>query len=535
MVAFLGVAPGCSGMATSDSAELAPAGAGAYYPPPAGAGGTAGGGSAGTGGSSLPPEQELESAYEFPTATGRYVWVANPVSGRVAFVDAASLVVQTTEAGQGPTYLAAVPDPAGGADAAIVLNVGSRNATLLRADAKGLIDAVTLPVAEGSNTWAIEGQGHWAIAWTDGRNVKGANVAQGFQDLSVLRLDRGSEKATRVSVGYRPVAVSYSADARAAYVVTQDGISVVDLAAPSGPAATKLVAIGDDPMQDPGTRDVAITPDGTWALVRRDGSKSITLVDIASGARAEVVLPGPVTDLDLSPDGTAAVAVVRDTSQAAVLPIPAVASEPHTYALVPVEDAVVGSVVLAGKAKVGLLYSNASAQERITRLDYASPPAARTLKLHAPVLAVFLAPDGTSAVVLHDATKSGSDAGPVGSAGAFSVLGLSPELPAKIVAAQAPPSAVAITTSGDRAVVAERDDAKKLWGAYLVRMGTQQVDRYELASPPIAVGALQQARRAFVAQKHPDGRITFVDLDSGMAKTLTGFELGSRVVDGTGK
>jgi hypothetical protein len=41
------------------------------------------------------------------------------------------------------------------------------------------------------------------------------------------------------------------------------------------------------------------------------------------------------------------------------------------------------------------------------------------------------------------------------------------------------------------------------------------------------------ARRAFVAQQHREGRITFIDLISGEARTLTGFELGARVVDGS--
>ena len=39
------------------------------------------------------------------------------------------------------------------------------------------------------------------------------------------------------------------------------------------------------------------------------------------------------------------------------------------------------------------------------------------------------------------------------------------------------------------------------------------------------------ALRAFVAQAHPEGRITFVDLDSGAHRTLTGFELGAKVVE----
>ena len=35
-----------------------------------------------------PPEKELESSYRTPVATGKYVWSANPTSGRVALVDA---------------------------------------------------------------------------------------------------------------------------------------------------------------------------------------------------------------------------------------------------------------------------------------------------------------------------------------------------------------------------------------------------------------------------------------------------------------
>jgi len=61
----------------------------------------------------------------------------------------------------------------------------------------------------------------------------------------------------------------------------------------------------------------------------------------------------------------------------------------------------------------------------------------------------------------------------------------------------------------------------------------QQVDRFALASPPIATGMLVAAQRAFVAQEHSEGRLTFIDLGSGQARTLTGFELGERVVDGS--
>ena len=86
--------------------------------------------SAGTGGAIGPPEQELDSAYQAPVSTGRFIWIANPTSGRVAYVDATSLVVKTVEAGNAPTTVAAVP----GADEVVVLNVLSNDATVLRTD-----------------------------------------------------------------------------------------------------------------------------------------------------------------------------------------------------------------------------------------------------------------------------------------------------------------------------------------------------------------------------------------------------------------
>ncbi|HQY65358.1 MAG TPA: hypothetical protein PK141_28385, partial [Polyangiaceae bacterium] len=105
------------------------------------------------------------------------------------------------------------------------------------------------------------------------------------------------------------------------------------------------------------------------------------------------------------------------------------------------------------------------------------------------------------------------------------------ELPAKIVATLAPPTAVAVRN--DRAIVAERDDKTRVFGVYLAKLPSFAVDRFPLASPPTAVGVMESAGRAFVAQQHPEGRLTFIDLSTGLSRTLTGFELASRVVDGS--
>lgn len=462
-----------------------------------------------------PPEREVESDYEAPVATGNVVWVANPKSGRVALVDAATLQVRTVEAGDGPTYVASVPGQS--VDTTLVLNVLSEDATLLAATPQG-ITSRTFKTASQANSLAFSKDGRFAIAWTDARKIPSAPRTFGFQDLTVI--DLASNESTILAVGYRPVAVGFAEGAPRAYAVTQDGVALLDLA--GAPRVAKNVAISNNPNEDPGTRDVFVTQDGERAFVRRDNSSAITVVDLEADTRADVTLGGPVTDLDLAADGQRAVAVVRQTAEVSVLPI----ADPASGTTVAVTGETIGSVSISPDSTKAFLFTNAQPVERFTIFDLAPVGAFRTVRLYAPVLAVFSTPDAGHAVVLHGAT-SGSN----GTAGAFSVVPVAENLPAKILPTLAPPSAVA--TTNERAVVAERDDRNKVFGAYLARMPQLMVERYPLASPPIAVGVLEGAKRAYVAQQHPEGRLTFIDLESGVARTLTGFELSSRVVDGS--
>jgi hypothetical protein len=90
--------------------------------------------------------------------------------------------------------------------------------------------------------------------------------------------------------------------------------------------------------------------------------------------------------------------------------------------------------------------------------------------------------------------------------------------------------AVAFSPDGAQAVIATRDLVKKKYGVYLVALDNYQQSFVTLSSPPLAAGIVPDARRAFVAQAHPEGRITFIDLDTGSEHTLTGFELAAKVM-----
>jgi hypothetical protein len=514
---------------------------------------------------------KIEDNYKSPVATGNLVWIANPTSGLVAYIDAATFNVQTVQAGNGPTYLAAVPDPID--DVAIVLNVLSQNATLLR-NHKGTLSAITYPTTADANSWAVSKSGRWAIAWTNAAFVSNTDPTQGYQDVGVLDLSvMGARAPIILSVGYRPSQFAFSGDGSKAFAVTQDGISVIDLlggtqptvtanyplAAPVGQAMgdggaaqpdgspdasdamTPTSSSGGGPDTNTTTPDVSFTPDGAYALVRSEGVATITVISLADGSSTAVTLPSPPTDLDMSPDGTFALAVLRDNSEVVTLPIPGIFNAPTSFTTTTITGELVGRAIITQKVnstQLALLFTTVSPVDRLTVLTLGASPTYRTVRLHDPVLGVFPTPDGQNAIVLHSVSPNPS----AGIEGAFSIVPIAADLPAKIVGVPAPPTAVAISPSSDRALVSVSDMNTLTYGLYMGLMPSLEVIHYSLASPPIAVGIVAGASRGYVAQDYTEGRITFVDLATGgcdasspcaQARTITGFDLSARVVTGS--
>lgn len=486
--------------------------------------GTSGSSSAGTAGMPPEPEMEIESSYEAPVATDRFVWAANPETGRVALIDAETFEVRLAEAGLSPTVVAAVPRADEGTDAALVLNTGSEDATLLEINAAGELARSMLDTHAGANAIAVTPNGRYAIVWTNAAAVTGEPLdpTDSAQDITVLKLAGGLE-STQLSVGFRPSAVVFDDSEERAFVVTEPGLSVIELG--SSPRVGAHVELTASPA-DASARDVSVTPDGELALVRLDGSTSLGVVSIDSGQREDLELGNFVTDLDLSSDGRRAFAVVGD--EFVVIPVPVAGADPATFTRTRVSDVIVRSVALSPDATLALLYSNASESPYLTVLsgsgDFADA-IGRSVDLKAPVQAVFAAPDARHAIALQ-ATAPGSRKG-----GAFSLVTAQMDRTPKIVGTEAAPMAVAFSPDGGEAVIATRDLSRQLYGVYLVHLENLEENFLPLASPPLAAGMVPRAGRAFVAQAHPEGRITFLDLSDGSSRTLTGFELAAQIVE----
>ena len=480
-------------------------------------------------GQQLPPETELDQSFRAPVATGKLLWSANPVSGRVALIDAQTLAVRMTNGGFGPTYLAAVPSKPG-TDSAIVINVGSHDASFFTATAKQ-IDSVTIPTHAGANAWSVSADGKYAIAWTDVAHLEGGvpDALNGYSELTVIDLSAAPPTSTRLSVGFRPSQVVFDTAAAHAFVVVEEGISVIDLA--NSPELSALISLSAADLSRSG-RDVNIAPDGSFAVVRVDGSPEVEIIDLSSDVRQLLTLDSNVTDLDLSSDGKVATAVLGDAKPPAVVSfaVPSPGTEPALFERAEIAGEIVRSVTLAPSDELALLYANAVPSSHVTLLDTAPGDhhfGFRTVDVQGAVRGIYVAPDSRTAITFQTP--------PAGSTkkGLFSIVPTEAVRSARIVGTDATPTEIAFSSAElGKALVTVHDAGSAVRGVYVIGLANLEQNFVQLASEPLpgATGIVPLAKRGFVAQKHPEGRITFIDLETGAAQTLSGFEIAARVV-----
>ncbi len=545
----------CSSSFDDDSAARAAGPSGSNF----GAGGAGVVGSPASGGATsavVAPEQEDDSSYLAPVVSGRWVWTANPDTGKVAVVDAKSFSVRLADAGVAPTFLTALPAKAN-ASRALVINTGSHDATLLSAGPTGAVTTVgPIPLQPDANAWQVSKTGKFAIAWTDSHSLT-PDPTQGYQDISVVDLRGSAPVATRLVVGFLPSRVFIDDAEKMAYVVANSGITIIDLASSPAPHVVVERAVSTDPHDDASTRDVSVLPDGSYALVRRDGSAFVTLVELASGDLSTILLPGPVTDLDLAPNSQSALAVVRGDTPAsapdsdnagaggdsagasnsgsteihstlAILPIPGIFEAPTTFDTVTIDE-VFGLVNIAPQGTEALLYTNAISSSHITLLDTASGPSYtyRTVDVRGYVHDVFPSPDGAYAIASLTAKDESGKPG-------FAAIPVTSDLPVRVQTTDAPVFAVAQSSGPAARAVVTVSDGKAIFSAYIVRMPELVVDEVKLPSRPLAgaTGLVPDAGVAYIAEENPQGRITFIDLETGVPRTITGFEISAKVTDG---
>jgi DNA-binding beta-propeller fold protein YncE len=488
------------------------------------------------GGVTQPPEIEYDLGA--PISSERFVYVAMTAQDELARIDGATLQVTSTKVGDEPREVATIP----GSDGAVVLDSHNGTATILR-PAGDTNTIKVLATLQHLNRIDIDPSGRYAVIWFDLARALSQGSITGigsFQDVTVVALAPGGEKAVNLTVGFRPREVQFDAAGNRAYVITQDGVSVIDLAYATDhePSIVPPIPVAD-PAAPPEDVEVDVVATGEYAAVRQANVAALRIVNVGSNPGQAWTLPlaSPATDIDLAPSGTRLYAVLRTAKKLAIIDVPGDAQSPSGVETVDLSAATLGSLTLSEDGTRGLLYTNATADERITlvKLDQPGYPIT-TWPLKKSIRAVGISPAGDTALLLgakafgDPATATSFDEYVDMSYG-YTLLDLATGF-GKLQITPVDPGPFHYAPDGTKVYVAldGGDAATATRAVQVVTTKTGVVITKSLGSAPDAVGILPGAAQAFIAQRHPLGRVSFIDLASDAVRTVTGFDLNSNVV-----
>jgi DNA-binding beta-propeller fold protein YncE len=476
-----------------------------------------------------PPEEEETFLLAPPAASLNYVYVANTSLNTIARIDSLSLEIVTIDVCLSPTRVAALADR----DRAVVLCAADHQ--LARIDSEPAEDVVAYAsVAEHANRVTLSPDGDFALVWYDERLAEPQETPGNPHDLTLVALAQTGDAPVsyRLSVGFAIQSIQFDADSRAAFVTTQDGLSVVPLREIHQDQFLPVLSLGDDPLIDVADREVVVTDDGALAFVRSSQLAGLRVLDLETETLSEIALPAVPTDLDLFPGGDLAIAVLRETSQVAVLPLPGAIDDPGLVTLYDIPDETIGQAQVSGEVTEVLLFSSALPSQHLTVLDVESGDY-RTYPLRKEVAGVVMAPTGDRAVIVHRAAPGEPVAGEptadfIAKSQGYTVFDVQTRF-VRLVLSDTEPDQVVFSEDGGQAFVRLEDAERDVRAVQWIHFDSLRIDTLEMSRPPLAMGIVPGTGRVWVSQEAPTGRITFIDTATGEQEHVTAYQLNRRV------
>lgn len=473
----------------------------------------------------IPEQPEEDFRFQPPAASRSFVYVANTDLNAVARIDSLTLEVRTIEVGLEPTLVRT--SPAG--DQALVLNEGSSDVSIISGGAEDPV--LTIDVTIGANSLVLDPDGDYAVAWYNDRRAEAADVAGSLNDATLIRLGPEGAEAFNLVVGLHIREVEFDDAGTTAFFVTDDGVSVVALDEIDRDRFVPPVRVSADPLEDAQAvdREVEVTPDGRYALVRTSTSSALRLVTLADGTLRELDLGAIPTDVDLLPSGDRAVAVLRELGEVAVAAIPGSFDGTELVETYDLGDEVVGLALPVPGRDLLALYSTLDENDHLSLLDL-SEGSVETWALRKGIESIFASPDGTRLLVLH--TKLSGEPVPgsedfVARSYGYSIFSLGTQT-TRLILTDARPGDFTFSTDGTMAFLILSDPARDVRAIEWVNLVTGRDQTISLRRTPEAIGLIPATDRVFVSQEHEVGRMAFIDPDTGEVREVTGYHLNSR-------
>jgi DNA-binding beta-propeller fold protein YncE len=470
------------------------------------------------------PEDEQELLLQAPQGGGQYVFVVSTALDAVVRIDGLTLSVDLIEVGGEPITMRTL----GGEDALLVYNRGTQDFSVVRFTDGAEPTVDTLDASERLNRLEVSKSGRYAVAFFD---VNRAPIWEPLGDLQlalVLDLDPTSTSVTPVGVGFAPEAAVFTEDESELLVVTESGVSIIDLSKLGEPQFAPQVDLGTiDP--DAPDREVLITPTGSHAVLRVGADPDVRVIRLSDGNTEIVTLSAAPTDIDIMPNGTDVLAVVREAQTVARWSV----EDTATVNIITLTDTPAGVATVNAAAGQVLLHTSQPDEEWLAVLDLETEAVVRH-ELKKGVNSVAASPDGKRVLVLHDrleeaVLQSDDLETRIDKSWAYSILDVDSGF-VKLVLLDSEPSSFLVTPDSAHAYVLVPDETGSGYhAADEISLTSLQVRTHALGSPPEHLIEIPTANRIAVSQNHPVGRITFISTESSTTETVTGFELNSLI------
>ena len=471
-----------------------------------------------------------------PVATPRYVYALNPSAASVARIDPTTLQIEAVPVGPHPVGLAALPLE----DAAVVLSLDDGSLSVL--DSTTLPTKVTRVALQRQYAkLSVAPDGKFAVAWPDPLAAPSSGAEGIFALIDLVKLRGNLTGAVQERAGgYRITDVIFRTQAgvtTALHVFAKSTVSTFDLI--SGGALPVRLTLPASMSADVRSREVVASADGRIIMLRSTVAPELASFD---GTRIDTVpLPEIATDLDLVPDGTAAVAALRSSGSVAYIEVPSDLITPSGIDTIALDGGVVGQIALPpavpASGMFALVYSTVGNEESFARIELPSGVVTR-YPLEKKISEIALSPDGRSALIIHQADPTTTASDPYEAAvdkdQGFSVFDVNSGFWQLQRTGTTRPTRFAFSPAGGFVGVALRDDAIKRFQLMAVNLTSLVSTTLPLASTPLFMGTVPIApgvtpHRVFVSQDHPAGRISVIQLDSGQVRTATGFTLNGEI------
>lgn len=482
-----------------------------------------------------PPEQPPANASHLPPVSSPgWLWTLSPETARVTAIDPETLALRSFSVAADPVALAAFPNE----DRVLVLS--RHGASLTTIDLEGAPRLVRHPLHRRFSSLTLSPDGAWAVLW----NPDGAPLDAGLEGLiQVVDLIGGPVVHERM-VGRRPTEVFFrSADGVAtdAVIVSKDEVAILELSTLSTEPLPARIPL-DDGHREPTTRRVVASPDGTLLLLGSITSPTLLSVDVEARRLDRVTLSGPTSDLAFLQEREVVVAILRSEGRVAWFDVRDARIDPgqifeeevaFTYegCATPPCLASPGQVRFAGP-RHAILFSNASPTTAFATLNFDTRALEVVDALRKPIRDLVSGPDGAHAIVFHQATPS-SRADPyerwVDESEGYSIVDLASGRTQLRLTGMATPHRVVFARGDRHAGVILRDPAASFFGVDAVDLHSMVPFSLGLPSLPEDGGPVTREGRIWISQRHPLGRISFVDLVARSMETVTGYDFNARI------